>query len=101
MRVAAGWLRKHQRGIQIVVSVALLIVFCVFLWINAQEHGPAASANKDKGKEAEQRTLPDANNTSTPPGHAGGTPPGSASPTPASSAPAPHTDANTGATPVQ
>ena len=98
MRVAAGWLRKHRRGIQIAVCVALLVVFCVFLWINAREHGPAASANKNKGKEAEQRTLPDANTISTPPGQAGGTPPGSASPTPA---PAPPSDANTGATPVK
>jgi Ca2+/H+ antiporter len=98
MRVAAGWLRKHRRGIQIAVCVALLVVFCVFLWINAREHGPAASANKNKGKEAEQRTLPDANTISTPPGQAGGTPPGSASPTP-TPATTP-TDANTGATPV-
>ena len=102
MRAAARWLRKRNRGIQIVVSVALLVVFCVFLWINAQEHGPAGSANKETGKEAEQRALPDANTTSTLPGQAGGTPPGSASLTPARpTAPAPPTDANTGATPAR
>jgi len=98
MRHKAGWLRKHSRGIQIAVSVALLVVFCVFLWINAQQHGPATSANKVKGMEAEQRTFPNANTNSTLPGSAGGTSPGSASHTPA---PAPPTDTNTGATPVR
>lgn len=105
MSAAPAWLRKNKRGIQIAFSVVLLVVFCVFLWINAQNHGPASSANKEKGQEAEQRTLPDAT-ISTPPGQAGSTQPGSASTAPSSTAPAPApaptpTDANTGATPVK
>ena len=89
MTEAWVWLKRHMRGIQITISVIVLVTFVVVLWHNGQEHAPLANSKPAVRDEAERGNV-----SPTP---APALAPTQAQPAPAL-APAPP-DANTGATP--